>query len=83
MILFHAAFAYTSGRTVAEESETSTSVLLFISLIMSLIVVVVSTVALSQKCKVRWASLFSLGVGVNVLVVCIASWVGGLAAATP
>ena len=79
VVLVQAAFAYTAGSAVGGGQGTAAQVLLFISLVVSLTVVVVATVALAQHHPNRWASLVSLGAGVNVLIVSVASFFGGLA----
>ncbi|OKL54707.1 hypothetical protein BSZ39_02675 [Bowdeniella nasicola] len=83
VVLIQAAFAYSTGRSLASGDQTAASVLLFISLIVSLIVVVVAVVALAQRRAATWASLIALGIGSNVLIVSIASWLGSLASTSP
>lgn len=83
VVLIQASFAYSTGRSLAAGDQTAASVLLFISLIVSLVVVVLAVVALGQRCKNTWATLIALGIGANVLFVSIASWLGSLASTSP
>lgn len=72
------AYAYSTGQVIAGSGGTSYKIFMFTSLVLSLITVVISVIALAQKSKHRWACLISLGVGINVLVVSIAAWLGGI-----
>ncbi|MDO4606675.1 MAG: hypothetical protein Q4B12_05090 [Bowdeniella nasicola] len=76
------AYAYSTGQVIAGSGGTSYKVFMFTSLVLSLVTVVIATVALAQRSKHRWACLVSLGVGINVLVVSIAAWLGGIATST-
>ena len=77
--IIQATFAYTTGRSLAAGEQAATSALVFVSLVASVAIVVLSTVALAQRSKNTWASLIALGIGANVLVISIASWLGSLA----
>ncbi|MGM0385109.1 MAG: hypothetical protein ACQERF_03890 [Actinomycetota bacterium] len=74
-----AAFNYTVPG-VADSESPARAVLLFLSLIGSVVAAVLGVVSLASKRAPQWPATAALAVGLSVFLVTVAAWVGSLVA---
>jgi hypothetical protein len=74
-----AAFNYTVPG-VADTESPARAVLLFLSLIGSVVAAVLGVVSLASKRAPQWPATAALAVGLSVFLVTVAAWVGSLVA---
>ena len=78
LTVWQAVYALTVQGVAAAGQDTYTSVSLFVSLVLGLAAAVLGVVGISQRRRPRWPSLVGLAVGLNVFLVSVFSWIGGL-----
>lgn len=79
LTVWQIAFAVSHQGLQPDDRDVYTAVSIFVTLILAVGAVVLALVAISQRRGPRWPAIVSLGVGAQVFLVTVATWIGDLA----
>ncbi|MPV37543.1 hypothetical protein [Georgenia subflava] len=78
LTVWQAVYALSVQGVSTASQDVYTSVSLFVSLVLGLSAAVLGVVGIAQRRHPRWPALVGLAVGLNVFLVSVFSWIGGL-----